>query len=204
MIRRLHRWISIVAAVFLLNIAITGSLLAIDELKSRVFGMGPGGPGGPSRLSDNLPADANLGAMITKIYTAAHAAVPDAPITMIRLQVQNGEPEGQVQYNGENPTQLVFNTDTGALAKYGPPGVPPGIPQVLPARPGGPPVNDGSHSYHQLLKHWHRGDIFGWDGRWMDIAAGFSLLFLSLSALKMYVDLLLARRAIGRKGMFWK
>ena len=197
--RTLHRWISIVAAVFLLNIAITGTLLAIDELKSRVFGMGPGSPNGPSAPKlDALPAGENLGAMITKIYATAHATVPNSPITMIRLQVQQGEPEALVQYNGADPIQLMFNTDTGALAKYGPPGAPPGTPQAL---PGGAP---SPVSYHQLLKRWHRGDIFGWDGRWMDITAGFSLLFLSVSALKMYVDLLLARRTLGRKRLFWK
>jgi len=205
--RRLHRWISIVAAVFLLNIAITGSLLAIDELKDRVFGAGPGGPGGPPSPQMGitaLPRNADLAAMINKVYAAAYAADPEDPITLIRLQVQNGESEGLVQYNGENPNQLVFDSTTGALAKNGPPNRPPFIPQVLPAHPGAPPVDDGSRSYHQLLKHWHRGDFLGWNGRYMDIAAGASLLFLSISALKMYVDLLLARRRLGRRGMFWK
>ncbi len=208
MMRRLHRWISIIAAVFLLNVAITGSLLAVDELKDRVFGISPGGPGaqtGPRPQAPEVIApSADLGAMINKVYAAAFAADPDDAITLIRLQLQNGEPEGLVQYNGESPNQLVFNSTTGALAKYGPPGKPPWVPQVLPARPGQPAVDDGSRSYHQLLKHWHRGDFLGWDGRWMDIATGFSLLFLSLSALKIYADLLLSRRALRRKGLFWR
>ena len=119
MMRRLHRWISIVAAVFLLNVAITGSLLAVDELKDRVFGISPGGPRAETaprpQAPGLLPPNADLGAMINKVYAAAYAADPDDPITMIRLQVQNGELEGLVQYNGENPNQLVFNSTTGAL-----------------------------------------------------------------------------------------
>jgi len=57
--------------------------------------------------------------------------------------------------------------------------------------------------YHQIAKRIHRGDIIGLSGRLMDLLTGLSLLFLVISAAKIYFDLWRSRRRLGRSGLFW-
>jgi hypothetical protein len=57
---------------------------------------------------------------------------------------------------------------------------------------------------HVLLERLHRGNILGLPGQFLSVLGGLSFLFLTVSGVWMYVDLLLKRRRLGRPGLFWK
>lgn len=196
--RVIHRWVSIVAAAFLLNLSITGSLLAYDEASYRLvpgappdqilfglFGSKPYVfPGGrpPPLLSfgSAQPLPADLDSLLQSALVAVRKAAPTTPIARLRLRMLNGVPQGVADM--KSGPQLAFNLTNGAK-------------MASPAATIDP---------HQFLKALHRGDAFGFDGRWMVLATGLSLLFLCVSSIVMYLELLGARRSIGRRGLFWR
>ncbi len=211
-----HRWISLVAAVFLLNTAISGGLLAIDEIQVRFtpgfpgdrifFGafssdagagpmsmggmagmpgsmMGPlggmgGGPPGATLSNDPLPE--SLSTLLQNTLRAVRTR-HDAPVTQVRLRMDKGQPQGLVVL--QQGEQLAINALTGEFV---------------------PSPASQSLNYHQLLKSIHRGDIIGFNGRWMAIATGLSLLFLCVSSIVMYLQLRARRATVNRRGWFWR
>lgn len=195
--RTLHRWISIIAAVFLLNVSITGGWLAYDQLHERLYGFGPPpGMGGPkANVPTTLPGDDALKRALLGAYQAAHGLTSQA-ITAVR--VSSGAPAAQarVTVNGDQPQYLVFDAATGTRLVLGPGGRGMGV--------WTPDAYDGTHTWHQTLKRLHRGDILGFNGRWLDITAGLCLIFLCVSAIWMYLDLRGRRLASGRGDWFWR
>ena len=195
--RRIHRWVSLCSAVFILNIAITGVTLAAAEIQLNVFlhhHIGtppyPRPTAMPPVSQGALPGD--LGAMLKTAFNAARQRSPDAEIAIIRLVVHEGVPKALVTYAGRQPVTVAFD----------------------PLR--GTPVDDYATSgrqhgqgyfadWHQVVKRMHRGDILGgFSGRYVDIAAGFAIAWLVLSAIAMYVELLRRRVTAGRRGLFWR
>ena len=197
--RSLHRGISIVAALFLLIVSASGTLLALDA-----FGLGlyqithkdagryarfP--PGAVDDFSSPL-SDEKLPAMLRTTLSAARETRGASPIKAIRLRYFNGIPQGiLIAGTGDNTSQLIYNADTGK---------PMGI-----TEPGYPKTHYHlGWSEHEIVKKIHRGDFFGLPGRFMDLFAGLSLIFLCVSGLVMYVDLLRRRRRGGRTALFWR
>ena len=196
--RSVHRGVAVVASIFLLVVSASGTLLAIDA-----FGLGlyqvthkdagkyarfP--PGAVDDFSSPL-ADDKLPAMLQTTLSAGRGTAGASPIKAIRLRYFNGIPQGiLIAGNGDDTAQLVFNADTGKPMSITEPGYP------------------ATHYHlgwkeHELVKKIHRGDFFGLPGRLMDLFAGLSLIFLSVSGLFMYVDLWRRRKRAGRKAMFW-
>jgi uncharacterized iron-regulated membrane protein len=101
---------------------------------------------------------------------------PDTPMKVVRLREYAGMPQGVVVTGGtRESTQLVFNAQTGR--------------PVSETEPGYPPVGfPFGWQAHQWGKAIHRGSVIGLPGRFMDLFAGLSLLFLSISGIVMYVD----------------
>jgi uncharacterized iron-regulated membrane protein len=198
--RSLHRWVSITAAVFLMFVSVTGTLLSIDTLALWIYrvahapAVSPGGrlpfPAGMvDDLSTPLP-DAELPAMLETTLSAYRATQGATPIKVLRLRYFSGMPQGVIITGGDNTHQLVFNAVTGERASMTDPSYPyTGFPF--------------GWEEHELVKQIHRGDALGIPGRLIDLFAGLSLIFLSASGLIMYVDLLRRRRRGGRKQMFW-
>jgi uncharacterized iron-regulated membrane protein len=198
--RSVHRWVSITAALFLMFVSITGTLLSIDTLALWVYRVvhaptdSPGGrlpfPAGMvGDLSTPLP-DAELPAMLGTTLSAYRANHGVTPIKVLRLRYFSGMPQGVIITGGDDTRQLVFNAVTGKRAGMTEPSYPyTGFPF--------------GWEEHELVKQIHRGDALGIPGRLMDLFAGFSLVFLSASGLIMYVDLLRRRRRGGRKQLFW-
>jgi uncharacterized iron-regulated membrane protein len=195
--RSLHRWVSITAALFLIFVSVTGTLLSIDSLALGFYQVTHKSAGKYCRFpigmigdySSPLP-DSKLPAMLGTTLSAYRAAQGATPIKVLRLRYFSGMPQGVIVTGGDDTRQLVFNADTGKRASMTEPGYPyTGFPF--------------GWEEHELVKEIHRGDAFGIPGRLMDLFAGFSLVFLSASGVIMYVDLLRRRRRVGRKQMFW-
>jgi uncharacterized iron-regulated membrane protein len=198
--RSVHRWVAVTAALFLMIVAITGTLLSIDSLALWIYRAAHAPAGSPSGrlpfpagmvgdLSTPLP-DAELPAMLETTLSAYRAIQGATPIKVLQLRYFSGMPQGVIITGGDDTRQLVFNAVTGKRASMTEPSYPyTGFPF--------------GWEEHELVKQIHRGDALGIPGRLMDLLAGLSLVFLSASGLLMYVDLLRRRRRGGRKQMFW-
>lgn len=134
-----------------------------------------GGGGGGVDASSPLK-DTELPAMLQVTLVGLQRTAPNTPIKAIRLRYYAGMPQGVVITGGEKETtQLVFNAQTGQPVSETEPGYPAtGFPFGWQA--------------HQWGKAIHRGSIIGLPGRFMDLFAGLSMLFLSISGIVMYVD----------------
>ena len=194
-LRTLHRGISIGAAVFLLVVSVSGTLLAFDSFYFGIYRqvhhivMG-GGKGPPRAMPDYLQplTDDNLRQMLTTTLSAADAK--GVSIRALRLRTFSGMPQGVVITGDSEPRQLVFNAVTGR--------------QVGMTEPGYPEVGfPFGWEEHELMKRIHRGDAFGLPGRFLDLFAGLSLIFLTMSGGAMYLDMWLKRRRLGRKSILW-
>jgi uncharacterized iron-regulated membrane protein len=99
--------------------------------------------------------------------------------------------QGVVITGGEPTNQLVFNADTGQPVSLSEPTYPQsGFPFGV--------------QVHENIKHFHSGALFGISARLMNLFAGLSLIFLSVSGLTVYFDMWVKRRRGGRSSLFWK
>jgi uncharacterized iron-regulated membrane protein len=180
--RKLHRWISLVAALFLAYVAVTGVMLVADQsavLLSHL--VRPVMPVTPLR-------DEQLSQMLAATYRAAQARFPGQRILSVELRMYGDTPEGIVWTDQATPYAHVFDTDTGQeltpdslkLSKF-----------LMPWH------------MHQVVKRMHRGDIIGLSGRWMGLLVGLALLTLCATSLQMYWQLYSRRWRSGRRSPFW-
>jgi uncharacterized iron-regulated membrane protein len=190
--RSLHRWISIGAALFILCVALSGTWLAVESLGLGLY-FSSHGPPSVSRhtIPAPLPAAAQLPVLLTTTLRAQHSLMPDQPLKVVRLRMYGGMPQGVViAGQGDDTRQVVFNASTGN--------------QVTETEPGYPPTGfPFGWQAHQVAKQIHRGDFIGLSGRWMDLIAGVSIVFLSLSGAVMYFDMWNRRRRAGRSALVW-
>jgi uncharacterized iron-regulated membrane protein len=197
--RSLHRSVSVLAALFLLFVSVTGTLLSIDSLALWIYrdthfsrdsnGRLPFPVGMDGDFSSPL-SDTQLPAMLATTLSSYHARYGKKPIKVLRLRYFSGMPQGVIITGGDDTRQLVFNAVTGERASMTEPGYPyTGFPF--------------GWEEHEFVKKIHRGDALGIPGRLMDLFAGLSLVFLSTSGLVMYLDMLRRRRRAGRKELFW-
>ncbi|MGC3982013.1 MAG: PepSY-associated TM helix domain-containing protein [Steroidobacteraceae bacterium] len=195
--RRLHRWISIVAAAFILNIAISGSILAYSEIQLNLFlqkGIGappyPRPSPMPAVSAAALPKD--VGLLLQTTYRAALADHPASSIVDLQIVMRDGLAKGLVTIGGAMPSILAFDAQTGA--------------SISDWAVTGKQVGNGYYAdWHQAMKRIHRGDIIGsYVGRYIDIIAGVALLYLVISGVVMYVQMLQKRKQLQRGGWFWK
>ncbi|MFT4075720.1 MAG: PepSY-associated TM helix domain-containing protein [Asticcacaulis sp.] len=190
--KTLHRGVALVAAVFLSVVAVSGTLLSIDSFALQIYRAWPGADlihGFPAGMSRDLSSPLTYEALPHMLETTL-SATGNRPIRLIRLRTFEGTPQGVV-ITGGNARQLVFNAQTGTPASAtGPTTIYTGFPF--------------GWREHELMKQIHRGDILGLPGRFMDLFAGLSLIFLSATGLWMYLDLWKRRRPQGRKSIFWR
>jgi uncharacterized iron-regulated membrane protein len=199
--RRLHRWVSIVSAVFISYVAVTGFVMVFDNIWGSIYMATHGmslGEGGPSVTlmkifaDDGTVSDGRLSAMLQTTLQAARDSEHEAPMPrVIRLRTYGGMAQGVVVTGGQEAEQLVFNANTGhGVSSYEP----------------GYPLTPMPFQWnaHETWKKLHRGDYFGMSGRVMDLLSGLALLFLTISGITMYLQLYRARRKANRSGLFWK
>ena len=192
--RSLHRAVSLLSALILLVIALSGTWLAVESLgrsvqAARESVMAASGipledPGAPLG-DDQLPA------MLGTTLAAHRTVVGDTPPRVVRLRIYGGMPQGVIVTGEPEARQLAFNAVSGRRASLTEPGYPP---QHFPF----------GWQAHQIAKQVHRGDFIGMPGRWMDLFGGLSLLYLTVSGAIMYLDLWQWRRQSGRGALLWK
>lgn len=190
--RTLHRAIGVVAAFFLLAIALSGIVLASSSVGVAINSAMHQGkrPGLTADVSSPL-SDAELPAMLhTTLAAYGAAAGRDAAVKVLRLRYFAGMPQGVIVTGGEETRQLAFNARTGRVASFSEPGYP----------DAGMPFG---WDVPQIAKRIHRGDVIGLTGRWISLFAGLSLLYLSISGAVIYFDLWNRRRHRGFPGLFW-
>ena len=190
--KTLHRAISLIAAAFLVVVTLSGSWLAMESL---IFGYrmtaARTAPRVPQPDSSGPLKDADLPAMLHTTLAAYHKAMPGVAARVVRLRDYKGAPQGAVVSDGEVAKQLVFNAVTGE--------------RVVSNRFGwtnAPTFPFGWHA-HQVAKSIHRGDVIGLPGRFMDLTAGLSMIYLSVSGAVMYWEMWRKRRRAGHRGLVW-
>jgi uncharacterized iron-regulated membrane protein len=182
--RGLHRSISVLAAVFLMCIAFSGTWIGFESSWS-AFHRG----GGVRTQSSLLPVD-EVQSLTATTVQAMQRLHPDTPIKAIRLRTVGQMKQGVVITGGEQTDQLLFDAGNGQPASLTEPAYPKSN------FPFGVQV-------HENIKHFHSGEMFGISGQLMNLFAGSSLLFLSISGLIVYFDMWSKRKKIGRKGFVW-
>ena len=186
--RTLHRAVSLACAAFLVVVTLSGGWLAVESLY-RSFDVlrEQKLPPVPVAPLDDAAARAMLAVTMKAIDTNASGD----PVKVVRLRNFGGYRQGVVVTGGSASRQLVFNARTGAA--------------MTETEPGYPRVHfPFGWQAHQWAKSVHRGDMIGLTGRWMDLIAGFALIYLSLSGGVMYWTMWRRRRQTGRPALVWK
>jgi uncharacterized iron-regulated membrane protein len=193
--RVLHRSIAIVAAVLVLNKAVTGTVLAWGEIQVQlaIHKLLPFPYPMPTPLppfSDG-PLAGDIQRALQTSFDAAQAAAPGTAIVAIELVNRAGQSRSLVTLGGSQPHTLAYDMNSGApVGDWATRGVQAG--------------NGYFADWHQVVKRMHRGDIIGsFSGRYLDIATGFALLYLVVSGSVLYGQMLARRRRAGQTGLFW-
>ena len=192
--RDLHRWTAVAAGLVIIWIVATGLALSVDNFGAFVRGSLSPPPTGPSAFDGDLSSplsDSDLAVMTRTTLDAFTRTAPGTGVKVLRLRVFAGFPQGVVVAADRQTSQRVFNARTGAAMSMSEPGYPSvGFPF--------------GWDWHQRLKRMHRGDYFGMPGRWLDTFGALSLVYLTISGIVMYLQLLARRRKLGRPGWAWK
>ncbi|MFT4075748.1 MAG: PepSY-associated TM helix domain-containing protein [Asticcacaulis sp.] len=163
----LHRSVATVAAIFLVFQAASGTWLAFESVWHNFSNFRHGDVASPVNLLD-AP---HLAEVTLKAFREAE---PQTPIKVIRLRTYAGMKQGVV-IAGRLPTrQFVYNAETGQPAGLSEPGYP----------SSGFPFGT---AVHEAVKHFHSGHMFGLPTSLMNLFAGLSLIFLSISGGFLYL-----------------
>jgi uncharacterized iron-regulated membrane protein len=183
-LRSLHRAVAVVAAIFLVFQAFSGTWLAFESVWHSFSQFRHGPVTGFVNVAD-VPhlADVTL--------KAFRRTEPQTQIKVLRLRTYAGMTQGVIIAGTQPTRQLVFNAKTGQSASLTEPGYP------TSGFPFGTQV-------HENIKHFHSGHMFGLPTSFMNLFAGLSLIFMSLSGIWMYLDLWWKRRNAGRAAFIWK
>jgi uncharacterized iron-regulated membrane protein len=189
--RSLHRMVAVIAATLLVVVALSGMVLGLSSVGVAINqAVHHGRPGLTVDASSPLQ-QAELPAMLRTTLAAYRAIAPDTPIKVLRLRYFAGMPQGVIVAGAADTQQLVFNALNGRSVGEAEQGYP----------DTGMPFG---WQLDQIAKQIHRGDFIGLSGRWLDLLAGLSLLYLSLSGAIMYFELWSRRRRTGRPALFWR
>ena len=177
--RKIHRWISIGAALFLVIVASTGVILQAQKLlggdekdqdKDRVVA-------GAMTTSSDAAA---YGAMLSKTLDATRTRAPNQPIASIELRFAGDEPRGVVTLPGDPGRQITVDPRDGKVLK------------------------DEAHEAESIFLRIHSGEILGEPGVVMGLLWGLALVVLSITGGLMYLDMYRKRRKARGKGqVFW-
>ncbi len=178
--RKYHRWVSVLAALFLLVVSATGVILQVQKLT---------GTGGDADQSDAARTESTLSTamsspsyagLISRTLDAARARAPNAPVNSVSIRVAGDQIQGVVAFPGDPPRQIVVDPRSGRI------------------------LSDERRDPDSLVKRIHSGAIFGQPGVVMGILWGSALFVLSITGGWMYLSMHRKRRKASGKGdVFW-
>ncbi len=117
--RKWHRWISIVALVFLLSVGITGVMLQFQQFFGEEEAQREKLATLTSTYSLDTPA-ADIAAKLERARTAVRAKVGSEKLDAVEMQLKGEHPTITLHVVGSQPRRFVVNADTGAIEKYEP------------------------------------------------------------------------------------
>lgn len=178
--RRWHRWIGLVAFVFLSFAATTGFLVAFTEFFGEAEALREATRDLVSPVT-TASADTAIGEALAKSLGAARSAAPGAPIDKIELQFKGEQPTVTLftgKPTGGEDRKLVFDLKSGAL------------------------VRNEDYADKPFLNRLHSGEAFGDGGLVMAMGWALCLAALSLSGGWIYWTMRRPNQQ-GLKKIFW-
>lgn len=174
--RKYHRWISLVAALFLVVVGTTGVVLQVQRLV-----------GGEEEQEREREAATESEAaprfdptvMLARTLAAAQQRAPGRALASVELLPGGDDPKGVVILAGDHARRIVIDARDGDV------------------------VEDEPYEAESLILRIHSGAIFGEPGVFLGILWGLALVGLSLTGAWVYLDLYRRRRKSGKSGMFW-
>ena len=178
LMRKYHRWVSAVAAIFLLFVSITGVVLQVQRLTGEDADA-EAGTRKPSALTTAVPTSA-YAALISSTLDAARLRAPNEPIASVMLRGEGSAVQGVVQFPGDPLREIIVDARSGRV------------------------VSDERHEAESLILRIHSGEVLGKPGVVFGVLWGVALVVLLLSGGWVYLDMHRRRRkGSGKSGLFW-
>ena len=178
LMRKYHRWVSAVAAIFLLFVSVTGVILQVQRLTGE-DGDADAGERAPSALTTAMPSAA-YAALVSRTLDAARQRAPNAPIASVVLRGEGNAVQGVVQLPGDPLREIVVDARSGRV------------------------VSDERHEAESIIRRIHSGEILGEPGLVLGILWGLALVVLLVSGGWVYLDMYRRRaKGSGKRGLFW-
>lgn len=178
--RKWHRWIGVVAALFLLWASGTGFLVAFTEFFGEEEALRERTRDLISPVTLVSPNAAWMNPLI-KVFAAAASAVGPAPVDKVEIQFKGDQPTVTVftgKPTGGEDRKLTFDARSGAL------------------------LNSEGYADKPLLYRLHSGEAFGDGGLVVAMLWAVALLVLNVSGLIIYI-MLRRPNATGLRRIFW-
>ena len=176
--RKIHRWIAIVAVVFLVVVASTGVLLQAQKFT-----------GADEDDPDNAPSSTALSTttaptlytgIVERALAVAKARAPGVPIVSVTVKMGENQPTVLIRLPGAPGRQITVDGRSGKL------------------------LADEPFEPETLLKRIHDGSILGDPGVVMGVLWGLALVVLTITGFWVYLDLYRRRARVQGKGkLFW-
>ncbi len=178
LMRKYHRWVSAVAAIFLLFVSVTGVVLQVQRLTGADADANAG-KRTPSALTTAMPTPA-YAALVSRTLDAARQRAPDAAITSVVLRGEGNAIQGVVQLPGDPLREIVVDARSGRV------------------------LNDERREAESLILRIHSGEILGEPGVVLGVLWGLALVVLLVSGGWVYLDMYRRRlKGSGKRGLFW-
>ncbi len=171
--RKIHRWVSIFAAIFLFVVAATGVILQVQKLTGDEEE--EAGETFSGTFTTSTAKDA-FAAMLARTLDAARVAAPNERIASVELRLAGNTPEGVVTMPGEPGRRIIVNAQSSKV------------------------ISDEAYERESLFLRIHSGEILGEPGVVMGILWGLGLVILSVTGLIVYLNMYTKRRAARDKG----
>jgi hypothetical protein len=180
--RKFHRWITVLIAIPMLFIAITGVASQLVAIYAR---------GGLSEPERRMPGPPPAAPAAKPQASALPALIPEAKAH----EGEEHEEEASAPAPSTAPTSATIAAPAGPGSPAAGPAAPPAMPRFTPTP---------AQRMVGYLHHLHSGEEFGPVGTIISILSGCALIFFAISGMWMYLQMFLNRKRMGRKGVFWK
>ena len=181
--RKIHRWVSVPAGMFLGLIGITGVYLQSDLLLEHYF---------PVQKSETQAMSMDeVPRLIENSLARMRRSAPGTRITSIELSARGGVPHADVIFADPGGRTQTFDARSGELS----------------AQPVGDPLRESQRLRLRLRAvafELHQGGIIGVAGGWLGWICGLALVTLVMTGFLVYLRLYRQRLRLRRRELFWQ